>query len=137
MKVVLWGALIGLVILLVMAGPAGAGSHVVTLTFAPGKLSVASPRTTFSSSRRVRIPVTVADARGSGAGWTLRASRQVTVASITARCAANSTCTRPQATRAPHGAIVLRAARGTGMGIVELVVTLAPTEPRAVTFSVK
>jgi len=130
---VLRRTLIGLAIALLVAGPAAAGTIDVHLMFAPGKLSLAAPHT---GGRTGRIQVTVADARGNGAGWTLRASHGVTVRSITARCAANSTCTLPRAAKAPNGAVVLAAARGTGMGIVELVVTLEPTATTGVTFTV-
>ena len=76
----------------------------------------------------VQVPVTLADGRGNGNGWTLRisAGHPVTVTSITARCAANSTCTLPTEAAGPSGSTVLRAARGTGMGVMNLVVTLAP-----------
>ena len=71
--------------------------------------------------------MTVADGRGSGKGWTLRlaTSRPVTVTSITARCAAGSTCTLPRAAQGPNGSVVLRAAHDTGMGVLNLVVTVA------------
>ena len=45
--------------------------------------------------------------------------------SITARCATGSTCTLPRAVQAASGAIVLQAARDTGMGVIQLVVTFA------------
>jgi hypothetical protein len=45
---------------------------------------------------------------------------------IAARCAADSTCTLPAASGTPSGNIVLRAAPGTGMGVMNLVVTLSP-----------
>jgi len=133
---VLRRALIGLLIALLTAGPAAAGTIVVKLTFASGKLSIASPRTALTPSHPARVSVALADARSNAAGWTLRASRQVTVRSIRAHCAANSTCTLPKATRAPKGAVVLAAAKGTGMGIVELDVTLEPSAPAGITFAV-
>jgi hypothetical protein len=49
------------------------------------------------------------------------------VVGITARCAASSTCTLPTAASAPSGNVVLRAARDSGMGVMNLVVTLAST----------
>src|ERR1700760_1072543 len=96
---------------LVLAAPAGAGTIVVKLSFVPGKLAVkAAPA---SVSGTVQGPVTIADGRGSGAGWTWKVSSSdpVRVVGITARCAANSTCTLPTAASAPSGNVVLRAAR--------------------------
>ncbi|HMC67860.1 MAG TPA: hypothetical protein VKJ07_01790 [Mycobacteriales bacterium] len=110
---------------LVLAAPAAAGTIVVKLAFVPGKLAVkAAPA---SVAGTVQVPVTIADGRGSGAGWTLKVSSEapVRVAGITARCAANSTCTLPTAASAPSGNVVLRAARDSGMGVMNLVVTLA------------
>jgi hypothetical protein len=125
--------LIGLSIALLTAGPAGAGTIVVKLNFAPGKLLARSAPATASDAGAVQVPVTVADGRGNGQGWTLRfaASRPLTVTAITARCAAGSTCTLPRAAQAASGAIVLQAARDTGMGEINLVVTVAPLPPRA------
>jgi hypothetical protein len=62
-----------------------------------------------------------------GNGWTLKvnSASPVRVVGITARCAANSTCTLPTAVTMPSGNIVLRAAPDTGMGVMNLVVTLA------------
>jgi hypothetical protein len=76
------------------------------------------------------VPVTVADGRGNGKGWTLRvsAARSVTITGITARCAADSTCRLPTAVASPDGDVVLRAAAGTGMGVMHLVVTVASLE---------
>ena len=114
---------------LVLAAPAAAGTIVVKLSFVPGKLAVkAAP---VSVDGTVQVPVTVADGRGSGAGWTLRlaSGRPVTVTSITARCAASSTCTLPRAAESPSGAVVLRAARDSGMGVMNLVVTIAALPP--------
>jgi hypothetical protein len=113
---------------LLLAGPAAAGTIVVQLTFVPGKLVVKSAPATATAAGPVQVPVTVADGRGSGQGWTLKlaSGTQVKITSITARCAGNSTCTLPRATRAPSGAVVLRAARDSGMGVTNLVVTVAP-----------
>jgi len=112
---------------LALAGPAGAGTIVVKLSFVPGKLAVKAPAATVSGT--VQVPVTVADGRGSGAGWTLKVSSGVAVrvVAVTARCAAGSTCTLPSATTAPSRNVVLRAARDSGMGVMNLVVTLAST----------
>jgi hypothetical protein len=111
---------------LFLAAPAGAGTIIVKLTFVPGKLAVKAPPTTVAGT--TQVPVTIADGRGSGDGWTLKVNSAdpVRVVAITARCAANSTCTLPSAVTMPSGNIVLRAARDTGMGVMNLVVTLAP-----------
>ena len=123
-------ALIAAVAALVLAGPAGAGTIVVKLGLVPGKLRVAAAQTASTS-----VSLTVADGRGNGAGWTLRSSAPVEVAGITARCAAHSTCTLPTATALPNGRIVLSAAKGTGMGVMNLVVTLSAAAT-GVTFQV-
>lgn len=117
--------LISVLAALCLAAPASAGTIIVKLTFVPGKLVVKAPATTVSGT--VQVPVTIADGRGSGAGWTLKvnSSSPVTVVGITARCAANSTCTLPTAASGPSGTTVLRAARDSGMGIMNLVVTLS------------
>src|SRR5438270_6864429 len=110
---------------LFLAAPAGAGTIIVKLTFVPGKLAVkAAPATVAGTAQ---VPVTIADGRGNGDGWTLKvnSSSPVRVVGITARCAANSTCTLPTATTAPSGNTVLRAAPDTGMGVMNLVITLA------------
>ena len=110
---------------LLLAAPAGAGTIIVKLTFAPGKLAVkAAPATVTGTTQ---VPLTIADGRGNGNGWTLKvnSANPVHVVGITARCAANSTCTLPTAASSPSGNIVLHAARDTGMGVKNLVVTLA------------
>ena len=110
---------------LLLAAPAGAGTIIVKLTFAPGKLAVkAAPATVTGTTQ---VPLTIADGRGNGNGWTLKvnSANPVHVVGITARCAANSTCTLPTAASSPSGNIVLHAARDTGMGVMNLVVTLA------------
>ncbi len=127
---------------LVFAAPAGAGTIIVKLSFVPGKLSVAAPAATATAAGSVQVPVTIADGRGSGKGWTLRvvASRSVTITRITARCAANSTCKLPTATTTPTGDIVLQAAHDSGMGVMNLTVTVAPlpsgSPPAPLTFTV-
>jgi len=61
----------------------------------------------------------------------------VRIVGITARCASGSTCTLPTAVGTPDGNLVLRAARGSGMGVMNLVVTLASTAgPTPVSFTV-
>jgi hypothetical protein len=121
-----------------LAGPAVAGQIVVHATFLPGKLTVERVVAHTSPAHAVRIRVVVADGRGSGAGWTLRfAGKAQTVTAISASCAANSTCTLPAATTAPDGAVVLRAAHGTGMGVIDLVVTVGASASAPVSFSVE
>lgn len=119
--------LIVLAIVLVTAGPAGAGTIVVKLTFAPGKLVAKSAPASAAATGPVQVPVTVADGRGNGNGWTLRvaAGQPVTITSVSARCAAGSTCTLPRAAQGPSGTVVLQAARDSGMGVLNLVVTVA------------
>jgi hypothetical protein len=69
-----------------------------------------------------RVVVTVTDARGTGDGWVLRASGG-TVSSISAGCASGSTCTLPR-TAPTGGDAVLRAGRGSGMGVIALTVSV-------------
>jgi hypothetical protein len=125
MRLVLRRILITALAALFLAAPAGAGTIIVKLTFVPGKLAVKAAPTTVAGT--AQVPLTVADGRGSGGGWTLKvnSASPVRVVGITARCAANSTCTLPTAVSTPSGNIVLRAARDSGMGVMNLVVTLA------------
>jgi hypothetical protein len=113
---------------LVLATPACAGTIIVKLTFVPGKLSAAALPATATAAGPVQVPVTVADGRGNGSGWSLRllASQKVTVTRITARCASSSTCKLPVETTTPAGNIILRASRDSGMGVMTLLVTVAP-----------
>lgn len=135
---VLRRAFIGCLAALVLAAPAGAGTIVVKLGLAPGKLSVASTHPSVAAGGTVSVGVKVADGRGSGKGWTLRfASAQgLAVTSITARCASHSTCTLPAAVGTPAGSTVLQAAHDTGMGIVDLVVTVRASQAARVGFTV-
>ena len=128
--------LIGSILALLLAGPAGAGTIIVKLHFVPGKLTMSTVRTTLDAGAPAKIPLTIADARGNGNGWTLRASAPVAVTSITVKCAANSTCTLPELVTQPSGAIVLTAAKGTGMGIMNVVLTVSATLTGAVSFAV-
>jgi hypothetical protein len=125
MRLVLRRIFITLLAALFLAAPAGAGTIIVKLTFVPGKLAVKAAPTTVAGTQLV--PVTIADGRGNGTGWTLRvnSANPVRVVGITARCAANSTCTLPTAASTPSGNVVLRAGRDSGMGVMNLVVTLA------------
>jgi hypothetical protein len=121
---------IGTLAALAIAGPAAAGTIVVTLALVPGKLKVATIR-----ASPTRIAFTVADGRGTGAGWTLRASAAVTVSAITARCVAHSTCTLPTAIAAPKGRELLTAAKGTGMGVMTVIITLKAPSRAGTSFS--
>ena len=136
--VVLRRALIGCLVALVLAAPAGAGTIVVKLGLAPGKLSVASTHPSLAAGGTVSVTVKVADGRGSGKGWTLRFANAsgLAVTSITARCASNSTCTLPAAVGTPAGGTVLEAAHDTGMGIIQLVVTVRASQAARVGFTV-
>jgi hypothetical protein len=138
MRGVLRQLLIASTLVLVTAGHAAAGTIVVGLTFAPGTLSVKAKPVLLAGGARVSVPVTVADGRGRGTGWTLRVAgpSTVTISSITAGCGAGSTCTLPAAAGRPSGRTVLRVARGTGMGVIDLVVTLSSSTQTAVSFVV-
>ena len=137
MSQVLRRILTGFILALVLAGPAGAGTIIVKLTFVPGKLSMKAAPTTVAPGSQVSVPVTIADGRGNGDGWTLKVdSSTVSVVSITATCAANSTCTLPSAVGTPSGTTVLRAAKGTGMGVMNLVVTVRSQAKTALSFTV-
>ena len=105
---------------LLLAAPAAAGDIRVTLGFQAGTLGVRAPRVQLGGS--VQVPVTVVDARGSGAGWQLRLAGGGTITRLSARCAAGSTCTLPK------GAIdgsTFTVARHSGMGKIELTATIA------------
>jgi hypothetical protein len=122
--------LIASVAVLLLAGPAAAGTIVVKLALVPGKLKVAAAGQGSSS-----VSLTVADGRGTGAGWTVRASETVAVTGITARCAAHSTCTLPTLSTTPRGRVVMSAARDTGMGVMSIVVTLDAPLRAGITFT--
>jgi hypothetical protein len=110
---------------LVAAAPALGGNINVGLALHSGGLTLRVPAVKAVAGHSVQVPLTIADARGTGAGWTLAldASTPVTITGITARCAAGSTCTLPK-TAAAAG--ILQAARDSGMGVIQLVVTVAP-----------
>jgi hypothetical protein len=100
----------------------------VHLTLAHGTLAVSAPATSAVVGRRVTVTVTVTDARGTGAGWALELSslRAVGVSRVSMSCAPGSTCTLPSVTRIGAAPLVLRAPSRSGMGVIRLVVTLAP-----------
>jgi hypothetical protein len=123
---------------LLLAAPATAGQIVVKLGLTPGKLAVASAPASLKAGGTAQISVKVADGRGSGKGWTLRFlnASGLTVTGITAKCASNSTCTLPSMVGGPGGATVLQAAHDTGMGIIDLVVTVKASSAASVAFGV-
>lgn len=77
----------------------------------------------------LEMPVTVVDARGSGAGWQLRlvGARMRQVVSVVARCAPKSTCTLPHAVPSSDPRLVFEAAPASGMGRIDLKITLERT----------
>jgi hypothetical protein len=116
------------VVALLLAAPALGGNVAVTLGLKTGGLTLQAPSAFAAPGKAIQVPITVADGRGSGAGWTLQLSSPKTVAvtSITARCAAGSTCTLPRSIGAASGSAILHVAPDSGMGVMELVVTVAP-----------
>jgi hypothetical protein len=112
---------------LLITAPAFGGTIAVTLGLGSGALTAQSTTASAQAGQSVQIPVTVADARGTGAGWTLKlaSATPVTVTAITARCATNSTCTLPKISSTANSQ-ALQIAPGTGMGVMQLTVTLAP-----------
>jgi hypothetical protein len=138
MRGVLRRTLIVLLVALALAAPAGAGTIVVKLGLAPGKLAVASGTSRVAARTTVAVPVRVADGRGSGNGWTLRLADAtgLSVVGITAKCAPHSTCTLPELAAGPSGARVLQAARESGMGVIDLVVTIRASAATSVSFLV-
>jgi hypothetical protein len=125
-----------------MTGALAAGGHagtiVVKLGLNSGKLTVKAPATTLKAGATGVLSLRVADSRGTGAGWTLKFAKGtgVTVTKITARCGARSTCTLPSTTAKPSGTTVLRAAKASGMGLIDLVVTVRATTATTVGFSI-
>ena len=106
------------------------GNVPVHLALASGGLSAKVEDET-SSSLRVRV----VDARGTGAGWTLRLGTRTgrgVVTSARVSCAGGSTCTLPRtavsypvALSATHRTSVLDAPSRTGMGAIEIELTVA------------
>ena len=133
---------------LVFAAAAYGDDVPVPLTVRPGPLALA-PVTVLA--RDARANLTVVDARGRGAGWTLLArsagpARAVVVIGVDARCGARSTCTLPH-TRVHYPVLlssvrlvpVLDAQRGTGMGMIVITLRLGTHSPggAAVRFAVR
>jgi|SRR5579859_5104683 len=126
--------LVAALAVLALAAGAYADGVVVPVTVRPGPLAL-SPVTALA--RGTQISVTVTDARGQGAGWTLLArlsgpiGRTVVVTGVDTRCGDRSTCTVPRTNiRYPVMLTTLRstplidAQRGTGMGKIVLIVRL-------------
>jgi hypothetical protein len=121
------GCLVGSALALLIAAPAFGGNVAVTLGLQSGSLTLRAPQLSATAEKTVQVPITVADGRGSGAGWTLQLnSKDVAVTSITARCALGSTCTLPRSVGTASGTAILHVAPDSGMGVIDLVVTVAP-----------
>ena len=119
---------------LALASGASADDIVVPVTVRPGPLAL-TPVTALA--RGAQTSITVTDARGKGAGWTLLArlagptGRTVVVTGVDTRCGERSTCTVPRTSiRYPvmlttfHSTPVIDARRGTGMGKIVLTLRL-------------
>jgi hypothetical protein len=120
-------SLIGSALALLIAAPAFGGNVTVTLGLKSGSLTLRAPQLSAAAGKAVQVPITVADGRGSGAGWTLQlSSKSVEITSITARCALGSTCTLPRSAGSASGTAILHVAPDSGMGVIDLVVTVAP-----------
>jgi len=123
---------VGSALALLIAAPAFGGDVAVTLGLKTGSLTLRAPQLSAAAGKATEIPLTVADGRGSGAGWTLDlSSKNVAITSITARCAPGSTCTLPRSTGTASGTAILRAAPDSGMGVIDLVVTVMPLDQNA------
>jgi hypothetical protein len=119
-------SLVGSALALLIAAPAFGGNVAVTLGLKTGSLTLRGPQLS-ATAGKVQVPITVTDGRGSGAGWTLQlSSEDVAVTSITARCAPGSTCTLPRSVGTASGTAILHVAPDSGMGVIDLVVTVAP-----------
>lgn len=119
-----------------LAGPAAADTIGVTLGLTPGKLTMRAQPAVVDGT--AVLTVRVADGRGNGHGWALhlRTGSDVTVTRISASCAPRSTCTLPAAVGAPNRTTVLRAATDTGMGTIDLRVTVRTPARTTVSFAV-
>jgi hypothetical protein len=135
------GALAALALTATLAATASAhgGDVKVTVDVRPGHLTLGASTDVSSAAERSRglhrILVTITDARGSGAGWRLdlRASTGgAAIVAVDTRCGQKSTCTLPQsptgipmALGAGHRTTVLDAPKGTGMGRIDVALTVA------------
>jgi hypothetical protein len=107
------------------AGPAAARPGHIQLKLTQGSLRVSAPSRLALGSRPATVTVT--DARGTGTGWTLNVAAPLRVTRVVASCAPGSTCTLPRAKVVASGNIVLRAVKGSGMGVIRLAVTFGGT----------
>ena len=114
---------------LALASPAVAGDIGVTFGIATGTLGAKAAPTSLGGT--VQVPITVVDARGNGAGWTLRlgGAGAPSVTRLAVRCAAGSTCTLPAASTSLPSKLgsatsVLSAAPKSGMGAIVVVATV-------------
>jgi hypothetical protein len=128
---------------LVLSAAAAAADIHVTADVKPGSMTLsamkelASAGTTADGQRLRRFQVTVVDARGSGAGWRLEARpagagiADRSVKAVEVRCAEKSTCTLPRPSSIPatlaagRRTVVLASEQGTGMGKIEVILTIA------------
>jgi hypothetical protein len=132
---VIFGRLLPIAAALALTGTAFAADPLpVTLALHTGTLTVGAAPALVDGT--VQVPVTVTDSRGNGDGWALTATEPVQVVKVTARCAANSTCTLPRETVTPAGRLILRSDPNSGMGKIRLTVTLTAPSPVDVTFRV-
>jgi hypothetical protein len=100
----------------------------------------ARTQATALGGRAIQVPVTVVDGRGNGAGWSLRVagSGSPVITKITARCAAHSTCTLPKSelslplVAGSSPTTTLSGARDSGMGAMELTLTVSGSGPLSV-----
>jgi hypothetical protein len=135
--------------------PARALDIHVTATVHPGRLTLDTARGVISGAERMhglhRVLITVTDARGRGDGWQLNVrptnttNEETAVVGIDIRCGHRSTCTLPRDflslpadLAANRRTPVLEAEKGTGMGRIEVTLTIATVndEP-ALTFSLR
>lgn len=138
------GAVAALVLLATLAAAesARADDIRVTVDVRPGHLTLDAAADVSSPAELSRglhrVLVTVTDARGSGAGWQLdlRAANigagKIAVVGIDTRCGKRSTCTLPQTRAGVPAALVpgrrttvVEGRRGTGMGRIEVTLTIA------------
>ena len=114
-----------------LARPAAAQPRGIHLSLRQGTLTVKAPSAAVTVNGPKSVLVTVTDARGSGAGWTLRviAARPVKVLSIATTCGTRSTCTLPRAATLGPMPRVMQTQSGSGMGVVRLMVTFARLAP--------
>jgi hypothetical protein len=116
----------------------------VTANIHPGHLTLTAATDVTSPAERMhglhRVLITVTDARGHGHGWQLSvransaANEESTVVGIDARCGRRSTCTLPRDLPSLPATLmtgrrtpVLEAQKGTGIGRIDVTLTIAST----------